>query len=132
MPPRIVSEKAGETPPVSRQHRVGLQRSQKVQQILLLAGTEVIEICHHCVGFAALACVCPDCLDQVGGAAIMQQEDSLSQSPQRSRAELVAACAALGNVVGQPGTHVMELKVRVRVHLDIAQRRNKIRWLRST
>jgi hypothetical protein len=72
-----------------------LQRAQKVQKILLLAGAEVVEILLHGGGFAAAAAVCLDCFHQVRGTAVVQQEYPLSQAPQRSRAELVPARAAL-------------------------------------
>lgn len=59
---------------------------------------------------------------KVGGTAIVEQENSLGQSPQRSCAELVAASAALGDVVGQARAHVMNLNVRERVDRCVAER----------
>ena len=53
----------------------------KVQKILLLAGAEVNEILLHGGGFAAVAPVRLDCLEQVRGAAVVQQEYPLSQGP---------------------------------------------------
>ena len=58
-----------------------LQGTQEVQDILLLALTEVVKVLFHSVGFAALAAVRLDCPHQIGRAAIVQQEYSLSQAP---------------------------------------------------
>src|SRR5215469_8520789 len=52
-----------------------LQRAQKVQKILLLTGAEVIEMLFHGRGFA-VALGRLDCLDQVRGTAVVQQEIS--------------------------------------------------------
>ena len=83
------------------------------------------------VGFAAIAGVSLDRRDQVGGAAIVQQEDPLSQAPQRSGAELVAARAALRDIVRQARSHVMDLNIRERSHRSIAQRTVIVRHLRG-
>src|SRR6266852_4537947 len=77
-----------------------LQRAQEVQYLLLLRGAEVGEILLHRSGFAAPAGMGLNRRQQVRAAAIVQQEDSLPQTPQRSGAELVAAGAALRHVVG--------------------------------
>ena len=87
------------------------QRTQEVQQILLLAGTEVIEILLYGIGFAAIAAMVIDRPNQAGRAAIVEQEDPLPETPQGSGAELVAAGAALGDVVCQACPHVMDLDV---------------------
>src|ERR1700728_728767 len=60
----------------------------------------------------------------------MQQEDPLSQTPQRSCAKLVTAGGALRDVVRQAGAHVMDLNVGERAHRGIAQRRNEVGHLR--
>ena len=48
---------------------------------------------------------------QIAGAAIMQEIDALADPPKGSRTELVTACRALGNVVCQTCTHMMEFEV---------------------
>lgn len=72
-----------------------LQRTQEVQDILLLAGTEICEVLHDRIGFAALTGVSLDGLDEISRAAIMQQKDPLSEAPKRRSTELIAASAAL-------------------------------------
>ena len=88
-----------------------LQRTQEVQYLLLLGGAKVIEVELYKVGFAAIAFMCLDGRKQVRCAAIVQQEYALSQAPQGSGAELVAAGVALGDIVCQGGTHVMEFNI---------------------
>src|SRR5207249_3025744 len=61
--------------------------------------------------FRAVAAVSVDGGDEVGGAAIMQEEDALSQTPEGSGAELIASGAALRNVVGQARAHVVDFHV---------------------
>ena len=81
------------------------------------------------VRFRAGAAVGIDGRDQVVGAAIVQEEDALSQSPQRRRAELVSACSALRNVVRQPCAHVVDLKIGEQVGGGVAQTRRQLRGL---
>ena len=64
-------------------------------------------------------------LHQVGGAAVMQEEDALAQSPQRCRAELIASRHTLADVVGEVRPHVMEQQVGIQVGLHIAERRHR-------
>lgn len=85
---------------MSRQHsihldRLMLQGTQEVQDILLLALTEVVEVLLHSSGFAALAAVRLDGPHEISRAAIVQQEYSLSQAPQWRGTELVAPGGAL-------------------------------------
>lgn len=47
--------------------------------------------------------------------AVVQEEDPLADAPQRRGAEHVAGRGALGDVVGQPGPHVVDREVGVRV-----------------
>lgn len=58
---------------------------------------------------------------KIGRAAVMQEEDSLTESPQRSGAELIAAGTALRNIVSQAAAHVMNLKIREGFYRCIAQ-----------
>src|ERR1700678_2667347 len=89
-----------------------LQRTQEIQYFLLLIRREVEVLLLHGGGFAATARVIVDCSHQVRGAAIVQEEDALSQPPQWSGAELVAARAALRDIVRQLHTHVVDLEIR--------------------
>src|SRR5205807_9851881 len=97
------------------------ERAQEVKQVLLLAGTEVVEILFHIEGFRAAACMVLDGVQQVGSAPVVHQEDSLSKAPQGSRAELVAARSALRDIVRKGRAHVMDLEVGVCLHGCLAQ-----------
>src|ERR1700732_281679 len=59
----------------------------------------------------------------------MQEKDALPEAPQRSRAELVAASAALRDVIGQTCTHVMDFYVREQVGDSVAQTRRQFKSL---
>ena len=62
-----------------------LQRAQEIQNILLLAGRQVIvkNRLDGC-GFAAVAFMSFDCAQQVSAAAIVEEEEPLAQTPQWS------------------------------------------------
>jgi hypothetical protein len=68
------------------------------------------------IGFAAVALVGLDGLDQVGRASIMQKEDALSDAPQRSRSEFVWASAALRNPIGQAFAHVVNEQIGKKIY----------------
>ena len=59
--------------------------------------------------------------DQISGTTIVQEENALAGSPQWRRTELVAASAALPDVVGQARAHVMDFQVREQVGVGVAQ-----------
>src|SRR5271155_4974738 len=89
-----------------------LQRAQEVQNFLLLGWAKVVEeLLHDGVSFAAVAGVVLDSRDQVCGAAVVQQEDPLSEAPQGSGAELSTTRGTLRNVIRQAGAHVMDLNI---------------------
>ncbi len=48
-----------------------------------------------------------NCLLQVSCAAVMQEENSLANSPQRSCAELRRSGRALTDAVGKSGAHIV-------------------------
>ena len=52
-----------------------------------------------------------DGLQQIAGPAVVQEEDSLSNAPQRSAPEHVALGGALRDIVRQPGSHMMNQKI---------------------
>jgi hypothetical protein len=54
---------------------------------------------------------------QIVGAAVMQEEDTLADTPERRTAELSASGIALCDVIGEPGAHA--------VHGKIAERRER-------
>ena len=62
---------------------------------------------------AATAPVIADGFHQVGRPSIMEEEDALSDAPERSGSELVGAGAALRDAVGEAFAHVVDEKVRV-------------------
>src|SRR6185437_8722194 len=76
-----------------------LQRTEEVQQILFLRGGQRIEIRDYAISFRAVAGMLRDCRQQVAGAAIMQEENALAESPQWRGTELISACAALADIV---------------------------------
>ena len=62
-----------------------LQGTQEVQNILLLAGRQVVvENRLDCGSFAAVAFMSFDCAQQVSAAAIVEEEEPLAQTPQWS------------------------------------------------
>src|SRR6266704_2199230 len=75
------------------------------------------------IGLRAVALVGLDGLQQVRSTAIVQDEDPLSQAPQRCTAELVSTGPALTNVVRQACAHVMDLKITEQVGSSVAQTR---------
>src|SRR5712692_5271652 len=85
----------------------GLQRSQEVEDILLLLSRERIEGCDRPISFRARTGVCQDRLQQIRSPSVMQEEDPLSQSPKRTAAEFIGPRGALNDIVGQPRSHVM-------------------------
>src|SRR5947209_3763521 len=105
-----------------------LQRAQEVQDVLLLGHGKVVEIGLCRVGFGPRAVVGFDRSIQVFGAAVVQEEDPLSQAPQGSRAELVSTRATLGDVVVQRRTHVMDLQVAEQIGSGAAQAGRQRRW----
>ena len=64
------------------------QRAQKIEYFLLLLGTQVAKVLFNVGRFAAMALVSLDGSDQVGSAAVVQEEDALAQPPERRGAEL--------------------------------------------
>ena len=99
-----------------------LKRPQEIQDFLLLRRIQVVEeLLLHSGGFTAVAGVLLNRVEQVRGAPVVQQEDALSEPPQRSGAELVAARAALRNVIRQPRAHVVDLDIGEGRHGDLIQ-----------
>src|SRR4029453_1998944 len=110
--------------------RYELQRTQKVENVLLLAVQERIEVLDHDVRFGSVegkdtpAAMRPDRFPQFRRSAIVQKEQPLSQPPQRGRAKLSWSGLSLPDTIGQAWAHVVNQQVGVETHRLIAQRRN--------
>src|ERR1700674_4492853 len=66
-----------------------LQRPQEVEEILLLAPCEGPELIDHTVGLRSRALMLTDCGEQIGRPPVVQEEDALTESPQRRTPELI-------------------------------------------
>src|SRR6202007_3255203 len=91
-------------------------------EFLLLLSRQPVEVLDDFICFAAVAVGSVDGVQQVGGAAIVEEEDALSNAPEGSGAELVGAGAALRDAVGETLTHVMDDKIRVKIRCLIGER----------
>jgi hypothetical protein len=78
---------------------------------LLIRCPQQVEIADDLIGFRALARVCLDRRDKVGGAAVMKEEHALAEPPERSGAELLAVGPALADLVLQARPHVVKSDV---------------------
>ena len=79
-----------------------LERTQEVQEILLLLWSEVVvEIADDPVRFGARAGVLLDGVEEILCAPVMEEEDALPEAPEWRGTEFVGACAALRNAIGQ-------------------------------
>src|SRR5262249_61023020 len=63
-----------------------------------------------------------DGFPQVGRPPIMEEEDALSDAPERSGSGLVGAGATLRDSVGEAFAHVVDQKVRVKIRRLIGKR----------
>ena len=52
-----------------------------------------------------------DGIDQVAGTAVVQEKDTLAESPQRRSPELIRAGLPLDDVIGQVASHAMHQQV---------------------
>src|SRR5262249_59110310 len=84
-----------------------LQGTEEVQQVLLGALTERVEEVDDVVGFGrtearvAGALVGPNRLHEVGCAPIVEEEESLPETPERCRPELIARGVSLQDIIGE-------------------------------
>ena len=62
-------------------------------------------------------------LQQIVGPAVMEKKEPLSNTPQRSRAEHIALCEALCDVIGQSWPHMMQEEIRIEIHGLVLQSR---------
>jgi hypothetical protein len=79
---------------------VSLERTQEIDDFLLLLSSERIEMLDYFICLAANAPVISDGLHEVGRSSVMEEEDALSDAPERSGSELVRAGATLRDAVG--------------------------------
>jgi hypothetical protein len=103
------------------------QRAQKIQQVLLILYREPPVVVDHSISLGIRIVVIPvarmrmDGLNQICGPAIVQEEDSLAQAPERGGAELVASGSSLADVVRETRPHVVQDQIGKEVCLDIAE-----------
>ena len=55
----------------------------------------------------------------IGRTAVMKEEDTLADTPQRCGAELTSRRGALGNSVGETRAHIVQSKIAQRLERDI-------------
>ena len=72
-----------------------LKRTQEIQQVLLLVFRQTVEVPDDDVGLRAGAGVILDGLHEIGSSTVMQEEQPLAESPERSRAELIGSRSPL-------------------------------------
>ena len=110
-----------------------LQRAKEVQKVLLLRRTQrtkpfdyLFRLRRHAAAQqtaeeTAVRGVCANCVQQVGGATVVKEKQTLPQSPERCRAELLATGCALRDSIGQVRTHVMHSQVGEEICRLVAQ-----------
>ena len=98
-----------------------LQRSEKIQNILLLRSAQSVEVVDHAsrlgtiifaVGIAAVRIYGHQ---QVASPPIVQEEQPLPDAPKRCGAEVIWPGRALINAVGKIVSHLVQREVGVRV-----------------
>ena len=100
-----------------RENVSGLQRTEKVQQVLLLRLAEALEQSDDGVRFGAISGMRLNCIEQAAVlrrcATVVEEKDPLTESPERGGAELVGSGRALRDVVSEAKAHVMNKQIRV-------------------
>ena len=89
-----------------------LKRAQEVENVLLLLYFQPAETFDDPVCLAASAPVGVDRFQQIAGPSVMEEKDALPHTPERSRSELIRACASLRDTVRKTSAHVMNQKIR--------------------
>ena len=86
-------------------------------------------------GLATGALVVLDSFHQVGGASVVEEEDALPNTPERSGSELIGAGATLRDAVRKTFPHVVDEKVGEEIHRLIGQAQrsgpSRSRWQSS-
>ena len=62
-------------------------------------------------------------VDEILRTTVVEKEETLPQSPERSGTKFISLGLTLDNVVGKAWSHVMEQKIGVEVCLNVAERR---------
>src|SRR5215471_17881475 len=96
------------------------QRAQEVDQVLLVRTAQQVEVVYHAVCLRALAGMRLDGPDNIVGAAVMQEEEALPDTPQRCTPELASIGTTLGHPVLETCAHVVHREVAVRPERHIA------------
>src|SRR5262245_25150105 len=104
-----------------------LERPQEINDVLLLLSSQPKETFDDLICLAAIALVISDGFHQVSRPSIMEEEDALSDAPERSGSELVGAGTTLRDSVGEAFAHVVDEKVRVKIRRLIGKRSARVR-----
>src|SRR5262249_11747916 len=85
-----------------------LKPPQEINDVLLLLSSQPIETFDDLICLAAIALVISNDFHQVGRPSIMEEEDALSNAPERSGSEFVGAGTTLRDAVGEAFAHVVD------------------------
>ena len=88
-----------------------LERSQEVDDILLLLGGQPIKALNDSIGLATGTQVLFDGLHQAACPSVMKEKDALPNAPERGSSELVGAGATLRDAVRKTSTHVVDEEI---------------------
>ena len=76
-----------------------------------------------------------DSLHQIARPSVMEEKDALPDTPERSRSELIGACATLRDAVRKTSTHVVDEEVGEEIHGLVGKRgardSSRSRWQSS-
>src|SRR4051794_26730185 len=64
-------------------------------------------------------------LHQIRGAAIVQEEEPLAESPQRRCAKFISTCGTLADLIRELRTHLVDSEIRVGMDRLVAEPRAK-------
>ena len=84
-----------------------------------MLGTQLSEIADDGVGFRAGAGMFADGVEEIRSTAIVEEEDALTEAPERRGAELVGTGSALRDAVGEICAHVMDEQIGEEVSVDL-------------
>ena len=87
------------------------ERTQEVEDVLLVLGGQLAKVLDHSIGLASRAVVLFDSLHQIGRASIVEEEDALPDTPERGSSKLIRARATLRDAIGKTFSHVVNEEV---------------------
>jgi len=99
-----------------------LERSQEVDEVLLFPSFQLIEMVNDLVRLAVFAPVSLDGLHQIAGPPIVEEKNSLSDTPERSRPELIGACGTLRYAVRKASAHMVDEEIGEEIHCLVRKR----------